>query len=73
MVRRIRSALKTLEIAILNDVKSLPEATAASRANDRLGHIARIQRRIVERRLTGASRTRPPLTLPVSSGLSYHS
>jgi hypothetical protein len=43
MVRRIRSALKTLEIAILNDVKSLPEATAASRANDRLGHTAEVQ------------------------------
>jgi hypothetical protein len=40
MVRRIRSALKALEIAILKDVKSLLEAAAASRANDRFGHVA---------------------------------
>ncbi len=39
MVRRIRSALKALEIAILKDVKSLLEAVEASRANDRFGHL----------------------------------
>ncbi len=42
MVRRIRSALKALEIAILKDVKSLLEAAAASRANDRFGHTTEI-------------------------------
>ncbi len=43
MVRRNRPALKALEIAILKDVKSLPEAAAASRANDRFGHATEVQ------------------------------
>ncbi len=43
MVRRIRSALKALEIAILKNVKSLLEAAAASRANDRFGHTTEVQ------------------------------
>ena len=43
MVRRIRSALKALEMAVLKDVKSLAEAAAASRANDRLGHTREVQ------------------------------
>jgi hypothetical protein len=43
MVRRIRSALKALEIAILKDVKLLLETAAASRANDRFGHTPEVQ------------------------------
>ncbi len=43
MVRRIRSALKALEIAILKDVKSLLEAAAVSRANDQFGHTREVQ------------------------------
>ena len=43
MVRRIQSALKALEVAIMKDVKSLLEAAAASRANDRFGRTAEVQ------------------------------
>ncbi len=43
MVRRIRSALKALEIAILKNVKSLLEAAAVSRPNDRFGHRREVQ------------------------------